>query len=108
MKQAILVRQLDIHRPVAMAVINVPTVKPVGDINYSNSTQEQIEAARAFKEKTDNGKIHSDIMRRVSAKQARCISEIINGALTKAFNGVIPPDDEIDEFLTEWRKTNTR
>lgn len=79
----------------------------LGNINYSRSTAVEIEAAKAFKEKTGNGKIHSDIYRRLSAKQASCVSMIINDALMKAFDGVIPPDDEIDTFLQQWRESSS-
>lgn len=75
----------------------------LGRINFSNPTPDQLLDAATSPVYSPGGKAYSDICRRLSLKQAQVISEMIISMLDKSFNGTIPDDDEIDEFLIDWK-----
>lgn len=75
----------------------------LGRINFSNPTPDQLLDAATAPAYSPGAKAYSDICRRPSFKQAQVISAMIIIMLNKSFNGTIPADDEIDEFLIDWK-----
>jgi len=74
----------------------------LGLIQFASPTQEQLLDAQTSTGFSKGANANADIHRRLSFKQASAINNMIVIMLEKAFNGVIPPDDEMDEFLKTW------
>jgi len=74
----------------------------LGEINYASPTSEQLLDAQTSPGFSKGAYANADIHRRLSFKQASAINNMIVIMLEKAFNGVIPPDDEMDEFFKTW------
>jgi hypothetical protein len=74
----------------------------LGRINFSNPTTNQLLDAQTSPAYSEGSKALSDIHRRLSFKQANLIVNMMNVTLSKAFNGEIPADDEVDEFFKKW------
>jgi hypothetical protein len=89
---------LSIHRPQSA----YPWLD-LGRINFASPTQEELLDAQTSPAFSDGANARVDINRRLSYKQAELVNTMIIHMLNKSFNGVIPADDEIADFLQVWK-----
>lgn len=73
----------------------------IGHIYFSRPTPEQVLDAETSPSGSDGQKAYGDMNRRLSFKQANYINLLIQDMLMKEFNGIIPPDDEIEILIKQ-------
>lgn len=76
----------------------------LGRINFASPTEQQLLDAQTSPAFSEGQKAFADINRRLSFKQAQLVRDIFIHTLEQAFRGEIPADDEIPDFLKQWKK----